>query len=148
MLFQHTWKYVLEGKKTQTRRLVQEGDAAESDDSGAYVIRVTRRGEHGPSKTVYEVGQSYAVQPGRGQKSVTRIRVTGLRRERLQDMSQADAQQEMPVASPLADVSDGQWALKSFQETWNTMYHQPGQRWQDNPEVWVIEFELPFKPKK
>jgi hypothetical protein len=39
---------------------------------------------------LFEVGQSYSVQPGVAKKSVGKIKVTAIRREQLQDISQAD----------------------------------------------------------
>ena len=58
---------VLDGRKTQTRRL------------GVFE---------------YTPGRDYAVQPGRGKHAVGRIKVTAVRRERLGDISQADALRE------------------------------------------------------
>jgi hypothetical protein len=54
MIFQYTLDQVLDGRKTQTRRLVTAGR---------------------PSR--WRVGRTYAVQPGRTKKAVARIEVTG-----------------------------------------------------------------------
>jgi hypothetical protein len=137
MLFQNAWKSVLDGSKTQTRRPAQSSDQAVLDEDGN-IIKVTRTGENGPPKVLFEVGQSYAVQPGPAKKTVGRIKITAIRRERLQDISQADALQEQPVTPP-----DATLALQTFKTAWDKS-HQPGQQWTDNPEVWVIEFQLPF----
>ena len=67
MIFQHTYKLVLAGNKTHTRRLKR------------------------PRMTV---GKSYAVQPGRNKKSVARIVVTEIHQERLGDISLAGARAE------------------------------------------------------
>src|SRR5262245_15135220 len=67
MIFQHTYKLVLAGKKTQTRRLNR------------------------PRMTI---GKSYAVQPGRNKKSVARIIVTGIHQQRLGDITPAAARAE------------------------------------------------------
>ena len=53
MIFQHTWEKVLSGEKTET----------------------TRWWDGFP----YKLGRSYAVQPGRGRKSVGRIVIDGIR---------------------------------------------------------------------
>jgi hypothetical protein len=45
MIFQHTWQAVLEGRKTQTRRLYSK-------------------------KMVYEIGKTYTVQPGRAKSAL------------------------------------------------------------------------------
>ena len=152
MLFQHTWKYVVSGQKTQTRRLAQEGDIASIDESNPNrpISKVIRTADAGVPKTLYEVGKTYSVQPGVAKKTVGNIRLTAIRRERLQDLSEADALKEFPVTSSEANVTDAQWALKTFKETWNTMVSSSGARWEDNPEVWVLEFEpaLKLAPKK
>lgn len=152
MLFQHTWKYVVSGQKTQTRRLVQEGDYATVDESDPNrpISKVIRTADAGVPKTLYEVGKTYSVQPGVAKKTVGNIRLTAIRRERLQDLSEADALKEFPVTSSEANVTDAQSALNTFKETWNTMVSSSGARWENNPEVWVLEFEpaLKLAPKK
>lgn len=152
MLFQHTWKYVVSGQKTQTRRLAKEGDIASVDESDPNrpISKVIRTADAGVPKTLYEVGKTYSVQPGVAKKTVGNIRLTAIRRECLQDLSEADALKEFPVTSSEANVTDAQWALKTFKETWNTMVSSSGARWEDNPEVWVLEFEpaLKLAPKK
>ena len=140
MLFLHYWQEAINGQKTQTRRPVQSGDVTRRDQADPQQItQVVRTRDHGVPQVLFEVGKSYAVQPGVAKKTMGKIRVTAIRRERLQEISQADVLQEVPVTAPPAD------ALKTFQETWDSTYKNPGQRWQDNPEVWVIEFESAFK---
>ena len=137
MLFQNSWKSVLDGRKTQIRYPVQAGDAAEPDESG-HILRVTHQAEHGPPKVLFEVGQSYPVQAGVGQKTAGRIIVIALRREPLQAISAADLPQELPAApEDAADIT-----LETFQAHWDSLH--PTQLWQDNPEVWVVAFKLPF----
>ncbi len=147
MLFQYTWRAVVSGQKTQTRRLAQAGDQAvyEDDDPNRPISRVIRTADAGAPKVLYQIGKTYSVQPGIAKKTVGQIRLTAIRRERLHDLSEADALQEMPVTSPPPDISAGQQARQSFQETWNLMYKTSGSRWEDNPEVWVLEFE-PARP--
>ena len=137
MLFQDTWKSVLDGTKTQSRRPVQDGDQATVGTDGN-ISKVMRSGKYGPPKVLFEVGQSYSVQPGPAKKTVGRIKVTAIRRERLQDISEADMLQEQPV-SPL----DVDLALQTLKANWDKQY-KAGQQWADNPEVWVLEFQLPF----
>lgn len=144
MLFQHTWKYVVSGAKTQTRRLALEGDSAPVDESDPSrpIIKVVRTADAGVPKTLYQVGQIHSIQPGVAKKTIGNIKITAIRRERLQDISEADTLREMPVTSSQADVPAAPQALKAFKETWDIMHPQPGARWEDNPEVWVLEFEL------
>jgi hypothetical protein len=137
MLFQNTWKSVLDGSKTQTRYPVQAGDAAEFDESGT-LIRATRQAEHGPPKVLFEVGKSYPVQPGVGKKTAGRITVTAIRQEPLQAISATDLLKELPSAPE----DDADMALTTFQAHWDSQH--PNHLWQNNPEVWVVEFKLPF----
>lgn len=150
MLFEHTWKYVVSGQKTQNRRLVQEGDYAEMDEAGQSIRKVIRTADAGVPKPLYEVGKTYSVQPGLAKKTVGNIRLTGIRRERLQDLTEAEILKELPITSMEEGISDAQWALRTFMATWNIINSESGVRWEDNPEVWVLEFEPALKaaPKK
>lgn len=150
MLFQQTWQNVINGQKKQTRRLVQTGDIPVFDESNPDrpIIKVIRTADAGVPKTLYEVGQTHAVQPGIGKKTVGHIRLTAIWREHLQDLSEGDVLQEMPSFTPQPGLTESQAALQSFIELWGQMHPTPGSRWEDNPEVWVLHFEsaLPEKP--
>ena len=125
---------VLDGTKTQTRRLVE----------GNSFIRLT--GDYYQVNDVngrrkWCVHKSYAVQPGRGKKAVGRIFINRIRRESLQLISEADA-----IAEGVRKLYRcPQWlpdeAKRSFEELWNSIYPKDN-RWEDDPEVWVLEFEL------
>lgn len=106
MIFQHTWKLILDGKKTQTRRLVTPNTGFTAHAEGAHVT-YTSAGR-------YEVGKTYAVQPGRGQKAVGRIRIARIGREDVRDISDADV-----AAEGFGEDKD------AFLETWCEM-HDPG----------------------
>lgn len=78
-----------------------------------------------------------------------RIVVTALRQEPLQAITENDAVAEgihningvYKYATP--DLSDGYpSAREAYAGLWNSINKQPGQRWQDNPQVWVITFDL------
>jgi hypothetical protein len=146
MLFQHNWKDVVSGQKTQTRRPVQEGDYATVDEVAPNrpITKVIRTADAGVPRVLYEVGKIYSVQPGIAKKTVGNIRLTAIRRERLHDLSDTDALKEFPVTSD-GGVADAQSAQKSFRETWDTMYSKSGSGWENNPEVWVLEFEPALK---
>lgn len=60
MLFQHTWRKVLTGEKSQTRRLVKPDQMMFDRSLPTAVFMATGR-----SRIVYEVGKTYAVQPSR-----------------------------------------------------------------------------------
>jgi len=88
----------------------------------------------GPVK--WEVGRTYAVQPGRGKKAVGRIRITKIRREKLQAIRVPDILAEGVLYSEKARSH-----YVPFVFLWDSIYKKP-YRWEDNPEVWVREFEL------
>lgn len=128
---------VLDGNKTQTRRLVRVEERYISNGA----IPATVYAWH---KIKWQVGRTYAIQPGRGKKAVGRFRLTEIRQERLQDIDEAGAIAE--------GVQRGKWykagdlsvffsAREMFGALWDSI-HRKGDRWVDNPEVWVLEFEL------
>jgi len=98
------------------------------------------------------VGKTYAVQPGRGKKAVGHFCITGIRRERLQNISDKDIEAEGICLKQNFSGDLGwfngldhllyprrEWAFKAL---WNNINKKPGSRWADNPEVWVLEFEV------
>ena len=130
MIFQHTIEAVLSGKKTQTRRVVKAGQEATLWDSAIVLVTM------GNGSAKYALGGEYAVQPGRGKKSVARIVVTAIRQEHVQDITEEDA-----LAEGCDDLNYYESARDEYMVLWDSI--QPsGRRWADNPEVWVIEFEL------
>jgi hypothetical protein len=98
-------RLILAGKKTQTRR--------------------PRRGEE---ECRYQVGRSYAVQPGRGMESVGRILITDVREELLHELTQPDA------------IREGFRTTEEFFDYWRELYRE-GPVGLKVP-VWVISFDL------
>lgn len=124
MIFQHTIEQVLDGTKTQTRRIAK----------GLV------------SRCKYSVGKTYAVQPGRGKKGVARIRIIGMHNEHLQELTEEDAVAEGCKSTyDLGGIRGGYCrtisAVGNFAKLWDSI-QPPGRRWADNPMVWVIKFEL------
>ena len=99
---------VLDGTKTATRR------------------RLTAYKHRKGSAIRYRVGRVYAVQPGRGQRHVGHIKVTGVREERLFDISVEDVRRE------------GFASLDDFLWYWQQLHGH----WRSNDVVAVIDFEL------
>jgi len=144
MIFKQ-WKQVLDGTKTQTRRPVKAGE----DLIGGDVGQPTRVHSGGHSAATHRMirpgarfvtGKTYAVQPGRGKKAVGRIRITKIRQERLQDIAlHFDDIRAEGVEKEILDVGYT-WRMR-WVRLWNSSNRKP-YRWEDNPDVWVLEFEL------
>lgn len=130
MLFNKTYKKVLSGAKTQTRR-VEEIEHFRAEDNGKIVAVYGRGG-----RLKWKVGSVYAVQPQRGRKAVGHIKITSINMQSIQEISLGDAQKE------------GVASLEEFRELWNTIHDKhplnnlSGYSWRNNPNVWVLEFEL------
>lgn len=161
MIFQHTSDDVLNGDKTQTRRIIKPGEYAmvriyegyewqEAADADTWPFCDIVSVHTSSGRVKWVVGKDYAVQPGRGKKAVGRIRVTRIWRERVQDITEDDAHAEGVRISPL--LEGGNSALAAvffvlysggyrglFKNLWNHV-HGDG-AWDRNDLVWVIEFE-------
>ena len=68
------------------------------------------------------------------------LRVTGVRAERLQEISGADAKAEGIQRSD-REMLDGVLYEEKFVELWNSLYAKRGHGWETNPWVWVYQFE-------
>lgn len=149
MNFHETHQQVLDGTKTQTRRLVKEGEWASRYESiksiwgqgAVYAVSTIRR-------LKWEVGRTYAVQPGRGKPQIRRIKLLAIRKERLQEIESYEIDKE-GIPGRLATYTDDEGFKdydedehrSMFAELWDSI-HPRGSRWEDNPLVWVLEFEL------
>jgi hypothetical protein len=95
MIFQHTIDAVLAGHKTQTRRLWKPEYIKrlflipnyDTDEKGLEAV-------YNGNRPQWVVGNTYAIQPARGQKAVGRFKVTRLRHEDVRMISEADVQAE------------------------------------------------------
>lgn len=150
---------ILEKKKTQTRRpvnlesdsyfFVDKRQAHERLAMGICApvgtIWVKRNG-----RLMYLKGRTYAVCPGRGKRAVCRIRITGIRCERVCDISDKD----VPAEGLRWDFKKGRWVygktvlenrlaypaqnIAAYMFLWRSMYPKS-----DSSElVWVLTFEL------
>ena len=134
MIFKDTHRYVLDSTKTQTRRLKKSGDYIHV--IGPLFQEVIRNG-----RLLWRVGRTYAIQPSRGKKAVGRIVLNAIRKEQLQDISAEDCIAEGLIShhrehAAVADLK------QQFKMLWNGIHTLKGQRWNDNPEVWILEFDL------
>lgn len=147
MIFKQ-WQQVLDGTKTQTRRPVREnGEFYEQAKRNTFgfvhldsVITQGRAFGIQGSMVKWQVGRTYAVQPRMSKKAVGRIRLTAIRREALEDITEADI-----VAEGISGtIKDGkrldlwlQWV-----NLWDSIYAKTEFAWRHNPDVWVLTFEL------
>jgi hypothetical protein len=147
------------GDKTHTRRLKlphHHFAAAQKIGMNELQDRVYERLARHHSRLKWEVGRDYAVCPGRGKHQVARIKLLGIRSERIQDISHEDIGAEgithvWPVMLNTAYLITGaknEDELKrhlfkaEFAGLWDGINKKAGSFWSDNPEVWVLEFEL------
>jgi hypothetical protein len=111
---------ILAGEKTATRRPVK-WRFSESVAGGLAKIRIKQ-----PCRC--KKGRSYAIQPGRGQKAVGRIRITSVSEVPLGEINHAGAKRE------------GFPSVSAFFSYWITLYDL--YKIDVEQRVWRIEFEL------
>lgn len=121
----------VKGEKTMTRRLVKEGERMINLPSGKVVY-----GANGRVK--WRVGQTYAIQPGRGVAAIGRFTLLDIRRERVQEISEPEARAE--GVTPFRTPTGGLLYVPAFASLWNEI-HGAG-AFGNNPEVWVLVFEV------
>lgn len=145
MIFKGTWQQVLDGTKTQTRRPVKRNHGCISfmNDPELETIVKSRWNKNGKliHRRIYQVGKTYAVQSGRGKKSLGRILITKIRRENVQSISCADCIAE-GLKSSLKKIDATMDLLNQWEELWNSLYAGTEFAYENNPQVWVLEFEL------
>lgn len=73
------------------------------------------------------------------------LNVTDVRIERLKEITEPEALKEGFISSATlnakGDDYTGLYAHEHFIDTWDKIYSKKGNGWDDNPWVWVIEFE-------
>lgn len=153
---------LLNGTKTQTRRVVKrfEVRAGMPEPEMQSLLRCCPYGAPGDRlwvrETFMDLGACYLYRadagaeaeralaaPGQPWKpaihmpraaSRISLEVTGVRVERLQDISEADVQAEGCTGSPLGHAADAML----YPKLWDSI-NGPG-AWERNPFVWVVEF--------
>jgi hypothetical protein len=122
---------ILRGEKTQTRRIVKPGEQHILSNNHAILAVFDAKG-----RLKWKLGALYAICPGRTKPGIGFIRITQIKRQHLRNMWDADVKAE--------GVPEGRTYTNNepFGKLWNTINKKPGIRWEDNPEVWAITFEL------
>lgn len=173
MIFQHTHQWMTQPSphtghlKTQTRRLVKSGQIANEcilpGKSRDWINEVIAPVDDWRWKAVYRVGETYAVQPGRGKAAIARIRVLEIRHEDVRHISKADARAE-GYASPLDFLAtwtkmhapdkhfesggDGCYLYRANRfDKWRTvnegaLWQMPWSRPQARYQAWALTFEV------
>lgn len=161
MIFEHTWQAVLEGRKTQTRRLASlEDDYPHyAPDGSIDVVYNANYKRKNILSAKYAVGKTYAVQVGRGKPAIARIRLIDIRREDVREMYSDDWIAEgfqdqgefMEIWCKMHDAT----FYKSYQKilegnrrydvqmiAWQMFIEQTQQRPIEFYDAWALEFEL------
>lgn len=68
--------------------------------------------------------------------------ITATKMERVQEISAEDAQREGAMMSCAGIYGASRKYLTGFWETWQSLHTKPGARWEDNPEVVALTFEV------
>lgn len=144
---------ILEGRKTQTRRIVKDATVCKFGKVGDRLwVRETWAAPHAfdghtPAFIPRDARIHFLATEDRGGlrwrspifmprwASRITLEIKSLRVERLQDISEADAR-----AEGSDDNSSAIWGPGGFWDLWEGI-HGPGS-WEENPFVWVIEFEV------
>ena len=161
---------ILDGRKTQTRRVIKIDDAPENwrkslagsryKPSDILWVRETwadvfgkyeYRADYSESENTYRV-KRYGTTIAKWRPAIFMpraaarifLRVTDVRVERLQDITEDDATAEgLRIGiggAPCFSCRD------AFAELWDKLNAKRGYGWDTNPWVWVIEFERCEKP--
>lgn len=113
----------LSGHKTQTRRILRKGYCIRIFEEIVIVSDGTR--------ALWSIGDTVAIKPGRTKKAIGRVRVTGLRYERLSSITDDDAAREF-VDPPTRE---------GYFSVWSRLYNKAPYRVDDDPFVVVIDFK-------
>lgn len=122
---------IVNGTKIETRRVAKTGET----HNGLWYDMVMSPG----GRIKWQTGRDYAVQPGRGKPCYIhngmplRIKILSIHREPLQAISRTDV---------IAEGISGAGGVGDYRNLWDSINKQPGTRWDDNPYVWVIKFEV------
>lgn len=143
MIFQFTHELVMSGQKTQTRRIVKPGDTPTFISANTWRFHPDpKRGYSGVRNNErwrWYINQELAVQPGRGQKAIGRIKILYVRREDVREISAADAKAE-------GFEDSGAEGRLDFLSVWVSMHDKP-MTFERDTEHWDFDGTWNFKNK-
>ncbi len=144
---------ILAGNKTQTRRIIKPQPILESDGlfyfNGTYFnpdAFIDGYNKFCNIRSPYEIGQTLWVRKA----ARLFLKITGIRIEQIQDISQEDAKAEgvdgSEVMYPLNydghRFDEGKILYRpGFIELWDSRNKKRGYGWDENPYVWVYDFK-------
>lgn len=154
---EHNLQAIKAGRKTQTRRPIKpqpgnEFTRVELLENGLWSFRTEFTKDVHDYECPCEIGNIVQLAKFDGTPVDTRVRITGIRVERVQDISDENA-----IAEGIERSKFGQWKdysssylfsgwlcpKNSFKSLWNTIYGPEHQfSWSANPWCWVYEFEV------
>ena len=137
---------IIEGRKTETRRIAKSGKAPYKISDILYVRETWAKTKDG--MYLYKADPMYKdMQPGdfgfywkpsiHMPKAAARIflEVIKVRKEKLQDITEDGAQKEgVEKTYPFGFRT-------AFKKLWDRLNKKTGYNWDSNPDVWVIEFK-------
>ena len=123
---------ILGYEKTQTRRIALLGDEYKVLEIDYRTKEISYAWVKRNGRMKWRVGQTYALQLGRGKPRIgRRIEIISIRKQFLQGITEADA------------IAEGFASIAEFAAYWDKINgKKKGYAWADNPTVWVLEFEL------
>lgn len=124
---------IRDGKKWETRRILIAGENGDIIYPGVAVSRFRRDGKRCLN---WRVGQVYGIQPGRGKPSICRRRLVDIWAHDLQSITDEDIIAE-GIRDPDPDIRRA-----SFRALWDSIHNKRGERWEDNPPVIALRFEV------
>ncbi len=120
MIFQHTLDQVLQQRKTQTRRIIHPHETAIRGKFNCIEAVLSN------DRAKWQVGKTYAVQPGRGKSQVARICIEKINSEQITRISTQDA------------IAEGFENRQAFLQTWQEIHGADAM----NVRVWVLTFRV------
>lgn len=150
-------KAILDGKKNQTRRVMNKQNSYWMSSvcySDIYGCQWNSRNskylldEKYDFECPYKIGELRLVKDPHSFCDLATIRITDLRAERVQSISSNDC-----IAEGIFETINGGFTfpgsgfigltpVDAFKWLWGGIYFKEGRRWDDNPWVWVVEFQV------